>query len=160
MNVGGTGKLPMTDLQAMCRDAGFTEVRTYIASGNVVFQSASSAKKVKSELGRRLLSYAGKPVEVAIRTAAEMATAVESNSFPKAAPNHTVAILLDEAPPPDSLAQAVGVRGEKMYLGVREIYVHYGAGMEASKLRIPAAHEGMARNINMITRLAEIAADL
>ena len=62
VNVGGTGKLPMTDLQAMCRDAGFTKIRTYIASGNVVFQSAASAKKVRSELETRLLSYAGRPV--------------------------------------------------------------------------------------------------
>ena len=37
VNVGGTGKLPMADLQAICCDLGFTDVRTYIASGNVVF---------------------------------------------------------------------------------------------------------------------------
>lgn len=28
VNVGGTGKLPMSDLQALCRDAGFTNVKT------------------------------------------------------------------------------------------------------------------------------------
>ena len=42
VNVGGTGKLPMTKLRAMCEAAGFTDVRTYIASGNVVFGSPSS----------------------------------------------------------------------------------------------------------------------
>ena len=47
VNVGGTGKLPMADLKAMCLDAGFTEVRTFIASGNVVFSSKTSAAKVK-----------------------------------------------------------------------------------------------------------------
>lgn len=46
-NVGGTGKLPMSDLLAMCRDAGFTNVKTYIASGNVLFQSAAMVKSVK-----------------------------------------------------------------------------------------------------------------
>src|SRR6185437_1705304 len=35
VNVGGTGKLPMTELKAMCAELGFTSVRTYIASGNV-----------------------------------------------------------------------------------------------------------------------------
>lgn len=158
VNVGGTGKLPMKDLQTMCRDAGFTEVRTYIASGNIIFNSAATAKKVKSELERRLLSYAGKPVGVVIRTATEMAAVVEENPFPKTAPNHTVAIFLDDAPAPDALARAVGVRGEEMCLGVREIYVHYGAGMSSSKLRIPAAKAGTARNINTITKLAEMAA--
>jgi uncharacterized protein (DUF1697 family) len=37
VNVAGTGKLAMTDLKAMCEDAGFLRARTYIASGNVVF---------------------------------------------------------------------------------------------------------------------------
>jgi uncharacterized protein (DUF1697 family) len=37
VNVGGTGKLPMSELKATCEELGFTSVRTYIASGNVVF---------------------------------------------------------------------------------------------------------------------------
>ena len=36
INVGGTGKLPMSDLRSLCEKAGFRNVRTYIASGNVV----------------------------------------------------------------------------------------------------------------------------
>ena len=40
VNVGGTGKLPMSDLKAMCDALGFGGVRTYIASGNVVFAAA------------------------------------------------------------------------------------------------------------------------
>jgi hypothetical protein len=42
VNFGGTGKLPMSDLKAMCESIGFQKVRTYIASGNVVFRSAWS----------------------------------------------------------------------------------------------------------------------
>ncbi len=160
VNVGGTGKLPMTHLQAMCRDAGFTKIATYIASGNVVFQSAANAKKVKSELESRLLTYTGRPVEVMVRTAAEMAAVEKGNPFPKATPNYTVAIFLDEPPPLDALAYAVGVQGEEMRLGVREIYVHYGAGMGKSKLKIPAAKTGTARNINTISKLVEMAAKL
>lgn len=40
VNVGGTGKLPMAELRAMCESIGLTHVRTYIASGNVVFRAA------------------------------------------------------------------------------------------------------------------------
>lgn len=47
-----------------------------------------------------------------------------------------------------------------MRLGVRKIYVHYGPGMGTSKLKIPAAKTGTARNINTITKLAEMAAEL
>jgi uncharacterized protein (DUF1697 family) len=39
VNVGGTGKLPMAELKAMCVAQGFTKVQTYIASGNVVFRA-------------------------------------------------------------------------------------------------------------------------
>jgi hypothetical protein len=50
INVRGTGKLPMSDLIAMCRNAGFARVETYIASGNVIFESKAAAPRVKGEL--------------------------------------------------------------------------------------------------------------
>ena len=50
VNVGGTGKLAMSDLKAICEAAGCHSVRTYIASGNVVFDSARSEKAVQSIL--------------------------------------------------------------------------------------------------------------
>jgi uncharacterized protein (DUF1697 family) len=160
VNVGGTGKLPMADLKAMCSDAGFIQVQTYIASGNVVFKSNATPKKVKSELETRLLAYAGTPVGVVVRTASEMAAVLKANPFPKAVPNHTFAIFLDEPPPHDALALAVGVQDEEMRLGAREIYVRYGAGIGRSKLKIPAAKTGTARNMNTIAKLAEMAAKL
>ena len=64
VNVGGTGKLPMGELRTMCRNLGFTDVRTYIASGNLVMTSTGSANAVKSRLEDALLAYAGKPVGV------------------------------------------------------------------------------------------------
>lgn len=160
VNVGGTGRLPMSDLQAVCRDVGFTSVKTYVASGNVVFRSAATTDSVKAELEARLLAYAGKPFAVAVRTAYEMAAVIESNPFPTAAPDRAVAIVLDEAPAPNALEDVTGVRDEEMHLGVREIYVHYPAGIGASKLKIPAARNGTARNLNTIRRLAEMAAEM
>src|SRR3954469_20798170 len=46
VNVGGTGKLPMSDLRELCEKAGFRKVRTYIASGNVVFESRMTEAQV------------------------------------------------------------------------------------------------------------------
>jgi uncharacterized protein (DUF1697 family) len=160
VNVGGTGKLPMAKLQAMCVDAGFTGVKTYIASGNVVFASTAKPARVKAELEARLLAYAKKPVGVVVRTAAEMQRVLEANPFPKAAANRTIAIFLDAPPPPEALTLAVGLKNEEMKLGEREIYVHYGEGMAASRLRIPAAKSGTMRNMNTIAKLADMAANL
>ena len=160
VNVGGTGQLPMSELRAMCLDAGFEHVKTYIASGNVVLESKNSPAKVKSALEARLLAYAGKPVRVLIRTAAEMKAVLEGNPFQNHPPNLTVAIFLDAKPPSDSLDHAVGKADEEMRLGAREIYVRYGAGMGRSKLKIPAASEGTARNMTTVAKLVSMAAEI
>jgi len=158
VNVGGTGKLPMGELKAMCEAAGFADVRTYIASGNVVFGSRLAEKAVKKALEQQLQDYAGKPVGVVVRTAAEMAAVLAGNPFPEAAGNRVVAIFLDAPPPPGALQEATGLNGERLALGQREIYVHYGEGMADSRLKIPAAKAGTARNMNTIAKLAGMAA--
>jgi uncharacterized protein (DUF1697 family) len=136
VNVGGTGRLPMAELRAMCESLGFTKVRTYIASGN-----------------------AGKPVGVLVRTGAELAAVLDANPFKSAAPNRTVAIFLDGAPPADTLSKVSGQQTEEIALGTREIYVHYANGIANSKLKIQAAANGTARNMNTVATLAEWAAE-
>lgn len=153
VNVGGTGKLPMADLRRLCEDAGFVKVRTLLASGNVVLQSRHDPARVKSLLEAALAGYAGKPVGVLVRSPAEMAAVLAGNPFADSPPNRVMAIFLDRPPPADAIGQAKGLREERIALGVREIYVHYGDGMADSKLRIPAAREGTARNINTVARL-------
>jgi uncharacterized protein (DUF1697 family) len=157
VNVGGTGKLPMATLVTMCQAAGFEQVRTYIASGNAVFASRLRERKVKELLEERLAAYAGKPVGVLVRTAEEIAAVLAANPFRREPPRRTVAIFLDEPPAPGALAEARGRRSERLALGVREIYVAYGEGMADSKLVIPVAKAGTARNINTVSRLASMA---
>src|SRR3546814_8167541 len=94
----------MSALRAMCEAAGFARVRTYIASGNVVFESAETEQAVRRVLEGALEDHAGKSVGVLVRTANEMAEVLAANPFPEAAPNQTVAILLNQPPPPDALA--------------------------------------------------------
>jgi uncharacterized protein (DUF1697 family) len=155
VNVGGSGNLPMTELKSMCESSGFLNARTYIASGNVVFESKLSEPAVKAKLERCMASYAGKPVEVMVRTGPEMAAVLARNPFKSRPANQTVAIFLDERPPKDTLKTMSGQGTEEVALGAREIYVHYGEGMGRSKLKIPAARKGTARNMNTIAKLAE-----
>ena len=82
VDVGGTGKLPMSELIDMGKAAGFTQPRTYIASGNLVFGSPLAEAQVKATLERSLASYAGKPVSVMVRTAEEMAAVLAANPSP------------------------------------------------------------------------------
>jgi len=160
VNVGGTGKLPMNELKAMCEELGFAKVRTYIASGNVVFTSRKSEAAIQAALEKRLETYAGKAVGVLVRSAQEMALVAANNPFPKAAPNRTMALFLDRAPPADTLSTVRGHKDEEIALGRREIYIHYGDGMAKSKLVIPAAKSGTARNMNTVAVLAKMAAEV
>ena len=157
VNVGGTGKLPMAELRSICEKAGFADVRTYIASGNVILRSALTAAQVQSMLRTAVAKFTGKPVDLLVCTAREMAAILAANPFPHSAPNRTVVIFLDKSPPSDALEAISGLQSEELALGMREIYVHYGAGMAESKLKIPAAKTGTAHNINTVNKLVEMA---
>ena len=163
VNVGGTGKLTMSDLKRLCENAGFRDVRTYIASGNVVAERDGSEAEAKAALEAELRAYAGKPAgkptRVIVRTAAEMAEVAAMNPFPERAANSTAAIFLDRAPAPDALIGIKGQANEEVRFGAREIYVHYPDGMGRSKLRIPEAVDGTARNMNTVAKLAAMAAE-
>lgn len=160
VNVGGTGKLSMAELKAMCVAEGWSKVQTYIASGNVVFETKTSPTRIKAALEARLSTFAGKSVGVIVRTADEMIAVLKANPFPKAAPNRTLVIFLDQPPKPDALDNLRHLKDEELRLGAREIYVHYGDGMRDSRLVIPAAKLGTARNMNTVAKLAEMAANL
>jgi uncharacterized protein (DUF1697 family) len=160
VNVGGTGALPMSDLKSMCEKAGFKQVKTYIASGNVVFQSPKTEAQVKSTLEAVLAKYAGKPVGVMVRTAAEMAAVSANNPFSAMPGNRVSAFFLDAASAADALSSVSGRANEELRLGAREIYGYYPDGMGVSKLKIPAAKNGTARNMNTVAKLAEMAKEL
>ncbi len=158
VNVGGTGLLAMEDLRRLALGAGLLAPRTYIASGNLVFGAEAGEAEVKAALEAALLAHAGRPVGVLVRTAAEMAEVRAANPFPDARPNRTVAIFLDAPPPRDALATVANRTTEEIALGRRELYVAYGDSMGRSRLRIPAAESGTARNMNTVARLTEMAA--
>jgi uncharacterized protein (DUF1697 family) len=135
VNVGGTGKL---------------------ASGNVVFDSALAAEKVRLQLEKRLLIHAGKAVGVLVRSADEMRSVLKKNPFPEKEPRLTHAVFLHEKPAAKALDDVRGRAGEEIRLGQREIYVYYPLGAGQSKLQIPAGKLGTARNMNTVAKLVEM----
>lgn len=156
VNVGGTGKLPMTDLVDLCRKAGFQDVRTYIASGNVIFSTDLTEQSAKAALEKQLQDYAGKHIPVFIRTGPDLKRILDSNPFPDRPANQTMVVFLDSKPSEDAQHQATGLKSEEIRLGNRELYIHYGEGMGRSKLKIPGAQSGTARNINTVAKLVNM----
>ncbi len=159
VNVGGR-KLPMAELRAMCEAAGFSSVRTYIQSGNVVFGTRGSAAKAKATLEAVLAKYFGGSCRVVMRTAAELEAAIAANPFPEAAPNQLIVLFLD-SPPSKAEQQALAtwkIPGrERMSLVGPELFVHFPDGMGQSKLKVPFADVGTGRNLNTVRALIEMA---
>ena len=156
VNVGGTGKLPMAELRALAERVGFENPRTYIASGNLLFESKLSAEKVRATLEAALAAHVGKPVGVVVRAATEVRALLEANPFPDAAPNRVLVTLLNDALPDDWQSSVRNQRNEELVAGRRALYVHYIDGQGSSKLRVPAAEAGTARNLNTLRALLEL----
>lgn len=151
--------LLMADLKRIAEEVGFGSPRTFIASGNLLFASNKGEREIKSALEAAVERHMGKPIGAMIRTATEMAAAANANPFADQPGNRVVAIFLDNAPAKDALDGARNVADERIALGKREIYVHYPSGQGPSKLVIPAATKGTARNMNTVAKLAELARD-
>ena len=153
VNVGGTGKLPMESLRAMCIDAGFVAPRTYIASGNVVFGSDRTERDIKAELEARLEQYAGKPVGVIIRSAVEISATVRGNPFPDQPGSRVMVLFSDLLLPSDPLEGASGVTREQVRLGRRGFFIYYPDGQANTRLRLPAMTSGTGRNMNTVSKI-------
>ncbi len=154
VNVGGTGKLQMTDLRAMGEACGFANVRTFIASGNLLCSSDLSEAEVKAALAEKLTDYAGKAVPVLVRSAEELAAIIATNPFPDAHRSRHLVYFYDAPPPPDLPEQCRDINGERLALHGRELHVDYGDGIRFTKLKIPGKKDYTARSINSVTRMA------
>ncbi|MBY5771599.1 DUF1697 domain-containing protein [Rhizobium leguminosarum] len=160
VNVGGTGSLPMAELKAICEGLGFSDVKTYIQSGNVVFRSDEAEKTVGERLDEALSKMMGKRPGVMVRSRKELDGIVADAPFPDAKPNFLLVYFLPEEPSGDALETTVAPDGEEAKLAGREIYVHYPNGSGRSKLKLPALKPGTSRNLNTVRKLAEMAAAL
>lgn len=84
MNVGGTGIIKMEDLRGYLAMPGFSNIVTYIQSGNVLFDSKETDKDVLVEkIEKKLLTSVGKKVDVILRGMDEMTEIVKKDPFKK-----------------------------------------------------------------------------
>jgi uncharacterized protein (DUF1697 family) len=159
VNLIGKSSLKMADLKAIAGDLGLENARTYIASGNLLFKSSKPEDALRRALEKDLQEHMGKEVRVMLRTAGEMAKVVKANPFTDQPGNNVQAFFLNQAPPKDLLDTVRNKAGdERVAAGTREVFVAYGErGIGKSRIRIPAAEAGTARNMNTVARLAELA---
>ena len=162
VNLLGNSTLKMADLKRIAEELGLGSVRTFIASGNLLFTSQDPEEPLRLMLEQRLEAHMGRPVWVTLRTAAEIEAARRANPFPEAAGNKTLAFFMNGPPPADLLATVRNkAEDDRIAAVAREVFVAYGEkGIGRSRLRIPAAEAGTARNMNTVAKLAQLAREL
>lgn len=161
VNLLGVSTLKMADLRAMAQDLGLKSPRTFIASGNLLFLSDEPEQAIQGMLEEHLAQHMGRKVRAMVRTADEMAGVVHANPFTDSPGNNVQAFFLNSAPPADLLDTVRNQDDERIAAGSREVFVAYGEkGIGRSRLRIPAAEAGTARNMNTVAKLAELAREL
>ena len=128
VNVVGKNKVPMRGLADSLEAAGFRSVRTYIQSGNVLFESSSNSRRaLASRIALLVERRFGCAPTVMIISRAELAAAVRGNPFPGADGNHKLLHLYflgarPKSPDIDSLArldagrEAFKLKGGVFYL--------------------------------------------
>ncbi len=85
INVGGHKKVPMADLRAMLEKAGYRNVRTVLATGNVLFESPDKdVPGIQKELARRLADTFGFDIPVILRPYAVVEQLLAADPFQNA----------------------------------------------------------------------------
>ncbi len=166
LNVGGKNRMAITDLTRMFVEAGCTDVRTYIQSGNVFFTaSQSKLEKLPAAISKNIAESFGFKIPVVLRTADELGETIERNPFLKAgaAADELHVYFLAAAPdarkiagldPARSAPDAFCVRG-------RDVYLQMPNGMGRTKLTnayfdSKLATISTARNWRTILKLFEL----
>ena len=81
VNLGARNKVPMAQLRTLLEDAGYENVRTYIASGNVLLDGPAGRKALGSDLERLVLDAFGVTTAAILRKPQELAATVEAHPF-------------------------------------------------------------------------------
>lgn len=160
VNLGARNKVPMADLRALLEDAGYGDVRTYIASGNVLLDGPAGRKRLGSDLERLVLDAFDVTTAVILRKPQELAAAVEAHPFDHPSETH-VAFLAKQ--PVKAAAARLQEFDSDVVLAGAELYLRLPRGVQGSRLSnariesllgVPAT----LRNWRTVVALAELAA--
>jgi len=165
VNVGGN-ILKMERLRELCAKLGAKEARSYLQSGNVVFEAQQTASHWEQALEKKLAGESRLPVSVIVRTAAEMARVLAGNPFlkEKGIESARLAVtFLQQAPSKLALdtLDALEIGSERFHHAGKEIYIHCPNGFADAKLYTldnVLKQRTTTRNWNTITKLCEMSA--
>jgi uncharacterized protein (DUF1697 family) len=166
INVSGHRLIKMAELQRMCEALGLGRVRTYIQSGNVLFESDEEREALRRRMEAQIEETFGFDVPVVLRTVDEMERIIADCPFAPAEGDGKslhVALLAD-APPQEGIDRLAAVdTGSDEYRVIgREVYLRYRQPSHKSKLTGALLEKKLgvaatARNWQTMTKLTALA---
>ena len=167
INVGGN-MLKMDRLREVCAKLGWKNVRTYVQSGNIVFEARKNSAHWMRALELRLDGECRLPVTVMVRTAEEMARVAARNPFLKEKGIDVKRLgvtFLQRSPEPAALKSLAvpGAGADRFVCAGSEIYLHCPGGFGETKLSNNAFERLLSlrattRNWNTVTTLSQMSA--
>ncbi len=163
VNVAGHGRLNMDELKDMFRAIGYSEVSTYIQTGNVIFKAPSRpAKRLVTDIRRQIEHTVGSAPEVILRTVPELTRTVATSPYAQRGVDpsrHHVTFLADQ-PTPERLQsfRTPSSGDDELTIIGREVYVHTPGGYGNTKLSGSYLERHLdvmstTRNWNTVTKL-------
>jgi uncharacterized protein (DUF1697 family) len=136
VNLGPNNKIPMPQLRAVAEDLGYTDVATYINSGNLIISSPKKAATIEREISKAIKDSFGRPIDVAVRTPAQLKKIVAENPYPDGNPSQVTVAFLTKAPAKDARDKVAAVAKdyEPFTFAGDQVYVNYSQGIGKSKL--------------------------
>jgi uncharacterized protein (DUF1697 family) len=126
INLGAHNRIAMPGLREALTGLGYGDVRTLVASGNVVLTSRLSPARLERDLQRQIADAFGVDVPVVVRTRDELAAVIDANPFADVMdePKRLQVTFLGAEAPDELVAKAEGVAagGERVAARGREIY--------------------------------------
>jgi uncharacterized protein (DUF1697 family) len=166
VNVGGN-ILKMERLRALWAELGLTNIRTYVQSGNVVFEAAQNPEAWLPDLERKLEGQTRLPVSVLVRTPAQMGRLIATNPFlrqPDVDPKKLHVTFLSSVPTPPAVdaLRAIDTGSDQFQLVGAHIYLYCPAGFADVKLTSKVIEKILSvkattRNWNTVNKLHEMA---
>jgi uncharacterized protein (DUF1697 family) len=166
VNVGGKNKLPMKDLTEMFIEAGCKDVRTYIQSGNVIFNaSARVSSRIADQVTTQIADRFGYQTPVIVRTLAELRDVFSGNPFQKEGADEKAlyVMFLAHVPTPADIEKLDPDRspGDGFIVRGHAVYLHLPGDVAGTKLTNAyfdsrLATTSTARNWRTITKLVEL----
>ena len=157
INVGGH-RVTMDRLRTEVTTLGFTDVVTFIASGNVLFTGRAGGKheaRIEDHLGRQL----GWPVPTFVRTAAEVIAASDVRPFGATPPGHTHMVAFCRTAP-SAAVQDQSTSFDRFEVHGRELHWLIAGKLTDSTITLTRLAKmigpNTTRNITSLERLADL----